>query len=49
MQHLEAQALCGEKKLRHVPLYKRSTPKHVVFEGSMTFAEDKRPEANLIV
>ena len=47
MRELQAPARSGENNMRHSPVYRWSRPKHVVSDGLMTLAEDKRPEANL--
>ena len=44
-----AHALSGENSLRRSPDHERSRPKHAVSEELMTLAEDKKPEANLLI
>ena len=47
MRDRQAHMLSGEHYLRHSPVYGRSRPKQALAEGSMTFAENERPEENL--
>jgi len=47
--NLQAHALSGENNLRLSPVYGRSRPNHAVSEGLMTLADDKRPEATLLI
>jgi len=46
---LKAHVLSGGNTLRHSPVYGRLRPKHVVSEGVLTLADDKRPEATLLI
>ena len=48
-ENLQAHALSGQNNLRLSPVYGRSRPKHALREGLMTLAEDKRPEATLLI
>jgi hypothetical protein len=48
-EDLQAHALSGESILRRSPVYGSPKPKHAVSEGLMTLAEDKRPEATLLI
>jgi len=46
---LQAHTLSGGNTLRHTPVYGKSRPKHAVSEGFTTLAEDKGPEATLLI
>jgi len=46
---LHAHSLSGEHILQHTLAYRRLRPKHVVSVRLMTLAEDKSPEANLLI
>ena len=46
---LHAHAFSGGHALWHSPVYGRLRPKHAVYEGLFTLAEEKRPEANLLI
>ena len=46
---MQPHAGSGENTLWHSPVYGSPRPKEAVSEGSMTLAEDKRPEANLLI
>ena len=45
----QAHALSGGNTLQHSPVYRRCRPKHAVSEGLTTLADDKRPEAYLLI
>jgi len=47
--NLQAHGISGGNTLQLSPGYGRSRPKHAVSEGLMTLAEDKRPEATLLI
>jgi len=47
--YLQAHALSGENTMRLSPVYGKLRPKHAVSKGSMTLAEDKKPEATLLI
>jgi hypothetical protein len=46
---LEAHTLGSENTLQHYTIYWRFRSYHAVSEGSMTSADDKRPEANQLI
>jgi hypothetical protein len=47
--NLQAHALSGENTLRLSSVYGSPKPKHAVSEGLLALAEDKRPEATLLI
>jgi len=48
-QNLQAHTLHCGNTLRHSLVIRRSRPKHAVSEGLLTLAEDKKPEATLLI
>jgi len=46
---LQAQALSSGNAMRHSPVYRRLRSKHELSEGLNTLAEDKWPEATLLI